>query len=78
MQGIVIDYTNIITYNDQPYSFKPNTGSYILAKDYKNNKFSILANYRDNILISLTVLNDNGEMYVLLTEGNVSKKIIFN
>lgn len=74
MQGVVIDSANIITYNEQPYSFKPNTGSYVLAKDYKNNKFSITANYKDSILTSITVMNDNGETYVLQTGGSVSKK----
>lgn len=73
MQGVIIDFTNIITYNGLPYSFKPGTGSYVLARDFTNDKFSILGNYKDDILTSMSMLSgDNGVVYELLPGGKVS------
>ncbi|VVC28237.1 Vitellinogen, open beta-sheet,von Willebrand factor, type D domain,Lipid transport protein, N- [Cinara cedri] len=71
-QGVIMDSTNIITYNGKYYSFTPNTGTYILAKDNMNDKFSILANYNDNVLTSISVLNDHGETYVLQPGGSAT------
>lgn len=62
----------MITFNGNYYSFKPNTASYILAKDNKNNKFSILANYDNNVLISISMLTDQNETYLLRSGGTVS------
>lgn len=70
--AVIIDSTYIITYNGKPYNFKPYTASYILAKDFVNNKFSIFANYKDNVLTSISVLSDNDETYSLLPGGSVS------
>uniref|UniRef100_A0A2H8TZF4 Apolipophorin n=1 Tax=Melanaphis sacchari TaxID=742174 RepID=A0A2H8TZF4_9HEMI len=71
VQSVIIDSVNIITYNGQPYSFMPNTGCYTLAEDFINNKFSILAYYKDNILTKLSISTHNDETYVLLSGGNV-------
>lgn len=71
--GVIIASTYIITYNGNPYNFKPNTGCYVLAKDIVNNRFSVLANYEDNVLISISVLSDSDETYSLLSGGSVSK-----
>jgi len=71
-QGVIVDFNNIMTYNDQFYTIMPKTGSYILAKDFVNGKFSILANYDDNILSSISVSTDNGNTYELLSGGTVS------
>ncbi|XP_026815483.1 apolipophorins [Rhopalosiphum maidis] len=72
VQSVIIDSTNIITYNGQPYSFMPNTGCYTLAEDYVNNKFSILAYYENNILIKLSISTYNGETYELLPGGSIT------
>lgn len=74
VQSIIIDSSNIITYNGQPYSFMPNTGYYTLAEDFVNNNFTILAYYEENVLTKLSVSIHNGVKYVLLSGGSVSKK----
>lgn len=70
-QGCLIDSKNVITYNNQPYSFELGTGYYVLTKDYVNTKFSVLANYENNNLISIIVLT-NDETYELQLDGDVS------
>jgi len=52
----------------------PNTGYYTLAEDYVNNKFSILAGYKNNILTKISISIYNGEKYILVSGGDVSKK----
>lgn len=74
-QGVLINSNNLITYNGQPYSFMPNTGSYLLAKDLTNNKFSVLANYEDNVLKSISMIIDNDQTYMLMAGGKVSKEV---
>jgi len=54
----------------------PNTGYYTLAEDFVNNKFSILAGYKNNILTKILISIYNGEKYVLVSGGSVSKKLI--
>lgn len=71
--AVIIDSTYIITYNGKPYNFKPNTGCYTLAKDFVNNRFSVLAEYEDNVLTSISVLSGNDEIYSLQSGGSVSK-----
>lgn len=51
----------------------PYTGSYILANDFKNNKFSILANYEENVLTSISLSSYNSETYELHFGGRVRK-----
>jgi hypothetical protein len=72
VQSVIIDSINIITYNGQPYSFLPNTGYYTLAEDYVNNKFSILADYKDNILTKILISIYNGEKYELVSGGSIT------
>lgn len=72
-KGTIIASNNIITFNKQPYSITPDTGSYILANDFKNNKFSILANYKENILASISLSSYNSDTYELHPGGSVSK-----
>lgn len=71
-----MDSTNIITFNNQYYSFNPSTATYILAKENKNNKFSIFANYNNNILTSILVSINKDESYELNSGGTVSSKLI--
>lgn len=71
-QGVIINSSYIITYNNNDYSFEPRTATYILAKDNKNNKFSILAKYDNNVLTSISVLIDQVETYELQSGGTVS------
>lgn len=71
---MIIDSANVITYNGLPYSFKPGTGSYVLARDFANDKFSILGNYNDDALTSISVSSGgNNDVYDLLSGGRVSK-----
>ncbi|XP_060861024.1 apolipophorins isoform X2 [Metopolophium dirhodum] len=72
VQSVIIDSINIITYNDEPYSFMPNTGYYTLAEDYVNNKFTILAGYKNNILTKISISIYNGEKYVLVSGGSIT------
>lgn len=71
-QGVIIGSNNIITYNYQSFTFLPNTASYILAKDSVNNKFSLIANYNDNVLSSISLTTHNGDTYELMSGGSVS------
>jgi len=72
-QSVIINSIYIITYNSEAYSFMPYTGCYTLAEDFVNNKFSILAYYKNNVLTKLSVSTYNGEKYVLFSGGRVSK-----
>lgn len=54
----------------------PNTGCYTLVEDFVTKKFSILAYYEQNILTKISISIYNGENYILLSGGSVSKKLI--
>jgi len=54
----------------------PNTGYYTLVEDFVSKKFSILAYYEQNILTKISISIYNGENYILLSGGSVSKKLI--
>lgn len=71
-QSVIIHSIYIITYNSEAYSFMPYTGCYTLAEDFVNNKFSILADYKNNVLTKLSVSTYNGEKYVLFSGGRVT------
>jgi len=53
----------------------PNTGYYTLVEDFVNKKFSIFAYYEQNILTKILISIYNGENYILLSGGSVSKKL---
>jgi len=52
----------------------PTTGCYLLAEDFVNKKFSILAYYEQNVLTKISISIYNDEKYILLSGGSVSKK----
>ena len=73
MHGIVIDGGYFLTF-DGRHLIMPGTCSYILAQDIQDRNFSVVANFNNGNLASITVTEPQ-ERITIKSNGNVSNEM---
>lgn len=73
--GVVTHGGHFFTFDGRHLSL-PGTCTYVLAQDMQDGNFSVIANFNEGNLVSITV-TELKESITLKSNGNVSEKIFF-
>ena len=74
MYGLVIDGGHFFTFDGRHFTM-PGSCSYILSQDIQDRNFSVVANFNNGNLASITV-TDPKESITIKSNGNVSQNYI--